>query len=243
MTANHTLDTKITDHNTAQGIMLGRALREAVETGQSECVKVLLPLCTAKQIEDAAGLCIQYNHMECLVALLSHCEPKNNDSFMLRQAAEYGHSDMVELLLPLSLPKALQSEALYLASRNGFTECVKLLIPVSSPQAGQSRCLWQAAANGHTECVRILIPHSYCKANGSVALQSALLNGHSDCAQLLYPVSDMPLVLQLLKQFHSKHPHVWSDLENRMNAQRQHTLLSQSLEERKKTASPSSRKM
>ena len=233
----------MTDHNTAQDILLARALREAAETGQSECVEALLPLCAAEQIEDAAGLCIKYNHMECLVALLPHCEPKNNDSSLLRQAAEYGRSDMLELLLPLSLPKALQSEALYLAARNGFSDCVKLLIPVSSPQAGQSRCLWQAAANGHTECVRMLIPHSYCKANGSVALQASLINGHSDCAQLLYPVSDRPLVLKLLKQFHSEQPHVWSDLENYINAQRQHTLLSQSLEERVKTASRCSRKM
>lgn len=233
----------MTDHNTAQHILLGRALREAVETNQLKCVETLLPLCTVEQIEDAAGLCITSNRMECLVAILPHCEPKNNDSFMLRQAAEYGRNDMAKILIPISSPKTLQSEALYLAARKGFSDCVKTLIPVSSPQAGQSRCLWQAAANGHTECVRMLIPHSNPKANGSLALQTALINGYGDCAQLLYAVSDMPLVLKLLKQFHSKQPHVWRDLENRINAQRQHAVLSQSIEERKKTAARLSRKM
>lgn len=81
MTANPTLHTKITDHNTAQGIVLGRALREAVETNQLECVEALLPLCTVEQIEDAAELCITSNHLECLIAVLPPLRPQKQRQF------------------------------------------------------------------------------------------------------------------------------------------------------------------
>lgn len=225
MNTNPTVDTKMTSPNTAQHVLLGRALREAVETGQAECVEVLLPLCTVEQIEDAAGLCITSNNMECLVAVLPHCDPKNSDSLLLRQAAKFGRNEIMELLLPISDPTGNNSQALRLAAVNGHIQCVELLIPVSNPKANDSYALPLAASRGYADCVRALIPVSNPKANDSYALQLAVYNGYSQCVELLYPTSDPVVALENLQKEHPNDYSVWGKLEQMIEAGRLNTVL------------------
>ena len=87
-------------------------------------------------------------------------DPKINNNYALRWAAENGHLEIVKLLIPVSDPKAGGSYALQLAATKGHLEIVKLLIPVSDPKAGGSYALRLAAENGHLEIVKLLIPVS-----------------------------------------------------------------------------------
>ena len=145
------------------------ALRLAAHNGNTEIVKLLIPV----------------------------SDPKAEYSAALRLAAESGHIEVVKLLIPVSDPKAQDSHALRWAAHNGNVELVKLLIPLSDPKALDSYALRNAAYNGHVEVVKLLIPVSDQKARDSWALRNAVYNGHTEVVKMLIPVSDPKVVKEL----------------------------------------------
>lgn len=98
--------------------------------------------------------------------------PKADESYALRWAANNGHLEIVKLLLEAGAdPKAFNSDALKCAAENGHLEIVKLLIPVSDPKAFNSFALLWAAMNGHLEIVKLLIPVSDPKVVEELGLE------------------------------------------------------------------------
>lgn len=84
-------------------------------------------------------------------------DPKNqNDSELLRVAAENQHPDVVEYLIPLSDPKAMDSLALRWACEKTGIECVKLLLPHSDPTTSNSAALRLAVTYGNHEAAKLL---------------------------------------------------------------------------------------
>lgn len=136
-------------------------------------------------------------HLEITKLLLPMSDPKDHVSEALRYAAMDGHLEIVKLLLPVSDPKAFNSFALRWAAMNGHLEIVKLLIPVSDPKDRGSSALKWAAENGHLEIVKLLIPVSDPKAENSRALRWAAQYRHMEIVELLIPVSDPKVVEEL----------------------------------------------
>ena len=104
------------------------ALQWAAERGQTEIVKLLIPV----------------------------SNPEADNSLALQWAAEGGCIEIVKLLIPVSDPKASNSSALRRAAEMGRIDIVKLLIPISDPKANNSIALQCAAENGHTDIVKLL---------------------------------------------------------------------------------------
>jgi len=126
----------------------------------------------------------EYGHTEVVKLLIPVSDPKANNSGALRRAAIYGHTEIVKVLIPVSDPDDYGG-ALRGAARNGHTEIVKVLIPFSDPKAYNSGALWWAAEYGHTEVVKLLIPVSDPKANNSGALRRAAIYGRTEIARVL----------------------------------------------------------
>ena len=146
-------------------------LHKAVEQGNKEIVKLLIPV----------------------------SDPKTDESYALRLAVEYEHIDIVKLLIPVSDPTAQESWALRWAANIGHIECVKLLVPVSDPKAHDGAALRLAVNNGHTEIVKILLPVSDPKIENNICLLQAVKQQHIDIIKLLIPVTDYQKVLHFLK--------------------------------------------
>ena len=108
----------------------------------------------------------------------------------LLNAAQAGDAAKVSELLACGAdPRSENYWALRVAADLGYSECVRLLLPASDPKAGESNALRVAAWNGHAECVRMLLPGSDAKAAGSAALRWAAKNGHAECVRLLMTAS------------------------------------------------------
>ena len=115
-------------------------------------------------------------------------EPKANDSYALRWAAEYGHLEIVELLIKNGADsKADNSSALQWAATNGHLKIVKLLLKSGAdPKANNSLGLQLAAKNGHLEVIKLLLEAGADpKADDSYALQLAAGNGRLEIVKLL----------------------------------------------------------
>ena len=145
---------------------------------------------------------------------------------LLFEAARDGNTEDIQRLIPISDPKNNDSMALQVAASYGHTECVKLLIPVSDPKANNSAALGWSAEYGSTEALKILIPVSDPKANDSVALRQAVLHGHTDCVDALYGVSDVHAALKDLQHNNIDDYTKWRSFEQRVEAERQHSVLS-----------------
>lgn len=83
-------------------------------------------------------------------------DPKQDDSELLRVAAENQHPHIVEYLIPLTDPKALDSLALRWACEKKGIECVELLLPHSDPKGANSAALRLAVTYGNYEAARLL---------------------------------------------------------------------------------------
>lgn len=83
-------------------------------------------------------------------------DPKNEDSDLLRIAAEHQNPHIVQYLIPLSEPKALNSLALRWACEKPGVECVALLLPHSDPSAEKSSALRLAVTYGNYEAAKLL---------------------------------------------------------------------------------------
>ncbi|MDD4082043.1 MAG: ankyrin repeat domain-containing protein [Sphaerochaetaceae bacterium] len=118
-------------------------------------------------------------------------DPKVDDSYALRWAAENGYLDIVKILLPLSDASARDNEALVIAARYGHLEIVKLLIPFSIPGSQNNEALRIAAKYGHYEIVKSLLPFSNSKMDNGKALQGAARYSHLEIVKLLLPVSEI----------------------------------------------------
>ena len=164
--------------------------------------------------------------------LIPISNPKGKDSEALYWATLYGHVRCVELLIGVSDPQANGSYCLKTAAAQGHTQCVALLIPVSDPKADHSnQALLLAVHHGYTECVKLLIPVSDPKDRDSVALRIALQNGHPNCVDALYGVSDVHAALKYLQNNDMDNYNAWRSFEQRVEAERQHSVLSKEVGE------------
>lgn len=145
---------------------------------------------------------------------------------LLFEAARDGNAEEIQRLIPISDPKNNDSMALQVAASYGHTECVKLLIPVSDPKASNSAALQWAAQYGNVEAIKVLISVSDPKVKNSVALQLAVLNRHTDCVDALYGVSDVHAALKDLQHNNIDDYTKWRSFEQRVEAERQHSVLS-----------------
>ena len=87
---------------------LNVALGVAAEWRRIECLQVLLPLASGKDIVFAAGDAAYEGHMDALQLLLQYCDPTDQESFPLQMAAVGKREEIVKYLIPISNP----SEAL-----------------------------------------------------------------------------------------------------------------------------------
>lgn len=96
--------------------------------------------------------------LETIRCLVEHnkIDPKDEDSELLRVAAEHQNPEIVEYLIPLTDPKALGSLALRWACEKPGIECIKLLLPHSDPTQENSAALRLAVTYGNYEGAKLL---------------------------------------------------------------------------------------
>ncbi len=145
-------------------------LCEAINEGQTECLKLLL---AAPEID------------------VNKANARGNAP--LRSAAASGRTDYVRLLLAAPGITVNNSESLYMAALNGHTECVRLLLEVPGIDVNRSTPLCSAANNGHVECVKLLLAAPGIDVNkadafGRTPLSLAAYEGHTNCLNALLAV-------------------------------------------------------
>jgi ankyrin repeat protein len=163
--------------NGSDGLGRPYVLFEAAARGQTECVKILLPLVDASVVSrggDALMPAAKSGNIECVKLLLPYCQPTRQN--------EAGLS------------------ALMIAAQSGSAECVKLLLPLSDPLAVDlygCGALEHAAIGGNAEIARLLL--EFCdprrvSESGRTALMFAAGQGSGELVEALIPVSDVHAV-------------------------------------------------
>lgn len=160
-------------------------------------------------------------------AEVAHLIPISNPTHMfnlaLRVAAQMGHVECVKLLIPVSLP--VKSAPLLNAVEKGHTQCVRLLIPVTE-EICIHEALCVAAQFNFIDCVKLLVHACDPTYKKSLPLQLAVEHNNQQCIDLLYDFSDPHQALNVLKFRYLDQSKKWNVLEQRIENERLHDVLS-----------------
>lgn len=140
-----------------------RALLNAFRNGCTQCVELLLPYYPGSVEEDHWLLmdAVNKGQVDMVRVLLPVSQQKTIDDALMAAAINGDYECAKELVAKATLPT--KSEALSRAALGGHLSCVKLLIPVSNPKSKESQALGYAVSMRHTQCIEVLFEVSESK--------------------------------------------------------------------------------
>lgn len=201
-------------------------LLEAVKGGNMEEVRRLQPyFCRTNPSLKAIGLAILYDQRECLTFLLGVVAANTsipvNFSEILHSAITSGRDECVGIVLPYVNDEDVKFQLAQLMCTQKMVGFPAMYARIAHDQRARQQVFVEAVLNNYHSCVKLLLPTVDPKFNDSLALQVACLKRHTDLIDLLYPVSDVDLVLAVLKD----QSHDCSILEDKIQQERLHTTL------------------
>lgn len=171
------------------------ALRYAVERGNIECVKALIPV--SEKYDTALTAAARNNKVEYVKLLL----PLSGDhEEALNAAAKDNHIECVKLLLPGCCEVGA---ALCVAIQNHHNQCAQLLLTdclQKNTSHMEEWALHTAVWYENTEAVKMLLPFVDPSIKGSQALAVAVYTENQECFDLLYPRSNPDSALEFVEQ-------------------------------------------
>ena len=131
-------------------------LKKAIEQGQTEIVRMLLPRVVLSVHNNALVVASVNGHTEIVRILLAdpRVDPAYGGNYAFENACARGHIDVVRLLLPRINPAADYNCAIELASSNGQVNVVRLLL--ADPRVIRGK-LKSAIEHASTEEIKAII--------------------------------------------------------------------------------------
>lgn len=222
-------------------------LEWAAKNGHVECVRALLKHSHPSTHFPSAAFSARHGHLD-VVEILAPALKSKHAGDILTAAAVGGHTTIAKLLeRTFSQQDLKQGEALKNAAASGHVDMVRHFVEYASSQQ-IARALNNAACYGQPACVKVLLSHSSCDDNRLAleelaqlparrwdpANRTTLTPPQKMSLELLAEHCDAQAVLTALQTAHPQDPQFWEELEELLLPARQRSVLSDSIEDKKR---------
>lgn len=195
-----------------------QTVRTAVECNDARAVQHLIDTGFKDPQNLALIDAIEYNHLECVRALIRVGEPRLHESFVLRFATELNRVECVKELVAVCQAE----DALLDAVNLGHVECLQHIIPMCDPHWLDEAFVY-AIKHRYPNCVesaRLLIEFADKRGFEGHALTAAVLNSTTDMVDFLFDKCNPKVALSNLKREWPNTPEIWEHLESKIQAAR-----------------------